>query len=132
MNCKDRSHWEALGEITNLKLITLQFPDPWTRKRNRNRRLVDPDFASLIKDMCDRQSGPIQIFISTDRKDIFEEMYETIRGVFGVQGQMLKTHPLEIGTERDRVCEHLHRNVNRAPSSHGNDIVGPLALLGEG
>ena len=55
----------------NVKSISLNFPDPWFKKRHYKRRLIQPKFINhLSKSM---QKGSL-IFIKTDVKDLFEYM----------------------------------------------------------
>ncbi len=61
--------------IKNLKSISLNFPDPWFKKRHYKRRLVQPEFINMLSDSL--QKGSL-IFIKTDVKDLFDYMDCTI------------------------------------------------------
>ena len=61
--------------VRNVKSISLNFPDPWFKKRHYKRRLIQPKFINhLSKSM---QKGSL-IFIKTDVKDLFDYMNFTI------------------------------------------------------
>ncbi|CAD7949126.1 unnamed protein product [Amoebophrya sp. A120] len=85
-------------------------------------------------------SSTSYLYLSTDREDLMDDMTEVFDNVlendfqlavaqdkadlscsalhdkhhgFLVVKKPLQSHPLSVGTERDLVCEHLHRNVSR-------------------
>ena len=57
--------------IKNLKSISLNFPDPWFKKRHYKRRVIQPEFINTLSRVL--QNGTL-IFIKTDVKDLFEYM----------------------------------------------------------
>ena len=59
----------------NLKSISLNFPDPWFKKRHHKRRVVQPEFINILSNSM--QKGSV-IFIKTDVKDLFDHMDYTI------------------------------------------------------
>ncbi|MCR8539542.1 MAG: tRNA (guanosine(46)-N7)-methyltransferase TrmB [Prochlorococcus marinus CUG1439] len=61
--------------IKNVKSISFNFPDPWFKKRHYKRRLIQPDFISILSSSL--QKGSL-IFIKTDVKDLFDYMDFTI------------------------------------------------------
>jgi len=61
--------------IKNLKSISLNFPDPWFKKKHYKRRVVQPDFINILSNSL--QTGSL-IFIKTDVKDLFDYMDCTI------------------------------------------------------
>ena len=65
--------------ITNLKSISLYFPDPWFKKRHYKRRLIQPEFINMLSNSL--QKGTL-IFIKTDVKDLFDYMDYTISSNF--------------------------------------------------
>jgi len=61
--------------IKTLKSISLNFPDPWFKKRHHKRRVIQPEFINILSNSM--QKGSI-IFIKTDVKDLFDYMDFTI------------------------------------------------------
>ena len=61
--------------IKNLKSISLNFPDPWFKKRHYKRRVIQPEFINILSNLL--QKGTL-IFIKTDVKDLFDYMDRTI------------------------------------------------------
>ena len=61
--------------IKNLKSISLNFPDPWFKKRHYKRRVIQPEFINNLSNLL--QKGTL-IFIKTDVKDLFDYMDRTI------------------------------------------------------
>ena len=61
--------------IKNLKSISLNFPDPWFKKKHYKRRVIQPDFINILSNSL--QTGSL-IFIKTDVKDLFDYMDCTI------------------------------------------------------
>ncbi|CAD7970343.1 unnamed protein product [Amoebophrya sp. A25] len=75
------------------------------------------------------------LYLSSDREDLLLEMTEvfakvlttTENGVWQWRQIRVQAHPFGIGTERDLVCEHLHREVFRMlfVFSHREEGGGP-------
>tara|TARA_Y100000991_G_scaffold190141_1_gene156376 strand:+ start:69 stop:692 length:624 start_codon:yes stop_codon:yes gene_type:complete len=65
--------------IKNLKSISLNFPDPWFKKRHYKRRIIQPEFINILSNSL--QKGSL-IFIKTDVKDLFHYMDCTISSNF--------------------------------------------------
>ena len=59
-----KSLFEGLPEGA-VRLISIQFPDPWRRKKHRKRMLVQPELVSLLSDHMIAGS---YIYLSTDSK----------------------------------------------------------------
>ena len=57
--------------IKNLKSISLNFPDPWFKKRHYKRRVIQPELINILSKLL--QKGTL-IFIKTDVKDLFDYM----------------------------------------------------------
>jgi len=63
----------------NLKSISLNFPDPWFKKRHYKRRVIQPEFINILSNLL--QEGTL-IFTKTDVKDLFDYMDCTISSNF--------------------------------------------------
>jgi tRNA G46 methylase TrmB len=65
----------AAGPAAVVEWITIQFPDPWTKKKHHNRRLVDPSFVTTCARLaCHAQS---KVYMCSDRYDLAVYMYDT-------------------------------------------------------
>ena len=65
--------------IKNVKSISFNFPDPWFKKRQYKRRVVQPEFINILSNSLEKGS---LIFIKTDVKDLFDYMDCTISSNF--------------------------------------------------
>tara|TARA_B100001989_G_scaffold246141_1_gene216699 strand:- start:837 stop:1466 length:630 start_codon:yes stop_codon:yes gene_type:complete len=61
--------------IKYVKSISLNFPDPWFKKRHYKRRVIQPEFINILSSLM--QKGSL-IFIKTDVRDLFDYMDFTI------------------------------------------------------
>jgi len=55
--------------------LTIQFPDPWTKKKHHKRRLVDPTFVTELASLMNHSDG--KVYICSDRYDLASYMYDT-------------------------------------------------------
>ncbi|MBE9127988.1 MULTISPECIES: tRNA (guanosine(46)-N7)-methyltransferase TrmB [unclassified Coleofasciculus] len=91
---------ESLPQET-LQRVTIQFPDPWFKKRHAKRRLVQP---KLVDDLATYLLAAGTIFLQSDVKDVAQEMCERFdeHSAFQRQGNdWLDTNPLPVPTERE-------------------------------
>ena len=65
--------------VKNLQSISLNFPDPWFKKRHYKRRVIQPEFVNNLSNLM--QKGTL-FFIKTDVKDLFDYMDYTISSDF--------------------------------------------------
>jgi tRNA (guanine-N7-)-methyltransferase len=54
-----------------LQRVTIQFPDPWFKKRHQKRRVVQPE---LVQDLAEFLSSGAILFVQSDILDVAEEM----------------------------------------------------------
>jgi len=57
--------------VKNANSISFNFPDPWFKKRHYKRRIIQPEFISILSNSMKKGSF---IFIKTDVKDLFDYM----------------------------------------------------------
>jgi tRNA G46 methylase TrmB len=55
--------------------LTIQFPDPWTKKKHFKRRLVDPQFVADCARLISDARG--KVYLCSDRYDLACFMYDT-------------------------------------------------------
>lgn len=84
--------------------VTLQFPDPWFKKRHQKRRVAQPDLVQTLATQI--QPGGF-LFIQSDVLAVAEQMYAVIscHAVFQPSPDSqpwLASNPLPVATERER------------------------------
>ena len=86
----------------SLHFITIQFPDPWFKRRHNKRRVVQPE---LVKILVDYLVAGGTIFLQSDIEDVALEMRErfAVNPLLVIQHQefWLEQNPLPVPTERE-------------------------------
>lgn len=98
-----------------LKTISIQFPDPWFKKRHNKRRVVQPELVELLVDYLDLGG---QVFIQSDIEEVAREMGDR----FAVDPRLRRQHdttwlgnnPLAVPTERELYVLEQNLPVYRA------------------
>lgn len=101
--------------IKVLKYITIQFPDPWFKKRHTKRRVVQPE---LVNNLATYLVEGAKVFLQSDVEDIAKEMCDR----FIEHPNFEKTHqetwldinPLPVATEREKATLAKNEPVYRA------------------
>lgn len=94
-----------------LRTVSIQFPDPWFKKRHAKRRMVKPKLAEVLTRLL-QQEGTI--FIQSDVEFLAEEMFELFREQTGLNEVRLDENPFPIKTERELSVENRELPVWRA------------------
>lgn len=83
-----------------LQRVTIQFPDPWFKRKQQKRRVVQPDLVQVIADYL--QAGG-EVFLQSDVFEVAVAMYGHFREhpQFQTQGEFLSANPLGVPTERE-------------------------------
>lgn len=93
-----------------LQTVTIQFPDPWFKKKHAKRRMVNQEMVGTI---AKRLAPKGQVFIQTDIEFLAEEMAD----MFGASGLFdevqISENPFSIKTERERSVENRSLPVFR-------------------
>lgn len=55
----------------SLELITIQFPDPWFKKKHQKRRVVQSEIVEILSKFLSKKG---QIFLQSDIQEVAEEM----------------------------------------------------------
>ncbi len=86
----------------SLHFITIQFPDPWFKRRHNKRRVVQPE---LVKILVDYLVAGGTIFLQSDIEDVALEMRQRFALnpllVIDHQDFWLEQNPLPVPTERE-------------------------------
>lgn len=88
--------------VDTLKTISVQFPDPWFKKRHQKRRVIQPELVGILIDYL-AVGG--RVFLQSDIEEVAVEM----RDRFAASPLLTQTHstawldtnPLEVPTERE-------------------------------
>lgn len=85
-----------------LQRVTIQFPDPWFKKKHHKRRVVQ---SQLITDLATFLAVGSEVFIQSDVKEVAVEMCERFSSHPSFQrqgdGNWLAENPLPVPTERE-------------------------------
>lgn len=88
--------------VNSLKYITVQFPDPWFKRKHQKRRVIQPELVDLLVDYL-IDSGTV--FLQSDIQEVAVEM----RNRFALHPGLVQQHsetwldknPFPIATERE-------------------------------
>lgn len=93
-----------------LQFVTIQFPDPWFKKRHAKRRMVRD---KLVENVVEKLASDGTILIQTDVEFLGEEMF----GLFGQHDELrrieINENPLPIKTEREKSVENRNLPIYR-------------------
>jgi tRNA (guanine-N7-)-methyltransferase len=84
-----------------VQFVTIQFPDPWFKRRHQKRRVVQPDLVAVLADFLPAGGG---VFVQSDIEEVAVEMRDRFaeHPAFILQPpDWLPTNPLPIPTERE-------------------------------
>jgi tRNA (guanine-N7-)-methyltransferase len=96
----DRLLEEIPGEV--LRMVTIQFPDPWFKKKHAKRRMVNRE---LIDAVVAKLAGNGRIFVQTDIEFLAEEMFELFRADKRLRETGIEDDPFPVKTEREKAVE---------------------------
>ncbi|MDJ0590368.1 MAG: tRNA (guanosine(46)-N7)-methyltransferase TrmB [Pleurocapsa sp. MO_226.B13] len=85
-----------------LQTISIQFPDPWFKKRHNKRRVVQPELVEVLIDYL-KVGG--RVFLQSDIKEVAVEMRDRFAAspllIQEHSTTWLETNPLTVPTERE-------------------------------
>lgn len=93
-----------------LQMVTIQFPDPWFKKKHAKRRMVN---SELVATVVDKLAKGGRIFVQTDIEFLAEEMFELFRAAGGLVEQPISGNPFPVKTEREKAVEDKDLPVYR-------------------
>ena len=85
----------------SLKTISVQFPDPWFKKKHNKRRVVQPDLVTILVDYL---ADDGRVFLQSDIKEVAIEMRDRFAAdsrLIQQHEEWLATNPLTVATERE-------------------------------
>lgn len=93
-----------------LQTVTIQFPDPWYKKKHAKRRMVKDDLAKTVFDYL-KLSG--KIFVQTDVDFLAEEMFAVFREFESLCESEISENPFPVKTEREIAVEERELPIYR-------------------
>ncbi|MCX8065535.1 MAG: tRNA (guanosine(46)-N7)-methyltransferase TrmB [Candidatus Hydrogenedentes bacterium] len=96
-----------------LQYVTINFPDPWFKKRHRKRRMVNTE---LLKTLAEFLQPGGKVFVQTDVEELMLDIkshFETVPE-FELTQDGMDSNPFHIPTEREISVQKLRRIVYRA------------------
>lgn len=85
-----------------LQTVTIQFPDPWFKKRHAKRRMVN---AELVETVVDKLAANGRVFVQTDIEFLADEMFELFRQEKRLSETPIDANPFPVKTEREKAVE---------------------------
>lgn len=93
-----------------LQTVTIQFPDPWFKKKHAKRRMVN---AELVETVVERIADGGRIFVQTDIEFLADEMFALFRENKKLKESATQTNPFPVKTERETAVEEKNLPVYR-------------------
>ena len=106
-------NWISQYPKRMLKSVSINFPDPWFKKKHHKRRIIQAEFLKGLASLMGKDS---LLFIKSDIKDLYEYMDSAILNTLNFEKvnnkneKSLETYnPSEIKTEREKyaISNHL-------------------------
>jgi tRNA (guanine-N7-)-methyltransferase len=95
----------------SIQTVTIQFPDPWFKKKHAKRRMVN---GELVRTVVDRLASGGKVFVQTDIEFLADEMFDLFGGVTVLKEMEVVGDPFPIMTEREKAVRDKGRPVYRA------------------
>jgi tRNA (guanine-N7-)-methyltransferase len=136
--------WLAALPPGRLMLVTIQFPDPWFKRKHRKRRLLRPP---LLRELATALAPGGELFLQSDVQAVIAPMRQLVEasGCFGrAAGEAhpwQDANPLPVASEREIHAQRqglpvyrllYHRNANPVPSLEALEALerGPSGASG--
>jgi tRNA (guanine-N7-)-methyltransferase len=93
-----------------LQTVTIQFPDPWYKKKHAKRRMVNTE---LVETVAQHLSIEGKVFVQTDVEFLAEEMFTLFRENKNFGEIEITENPFPVKTEREQSVEDRNLPVYR-------------------
>ena len=94
-----------------LQAVTIQFPDPWFKKKHAKRRMVNDE---MVETIAGNLAPNGRVFIQTDIEFLAEEMFDLFRSDARFREDEIAVNPFPVRTEREKAVEDKGLPVYRA------------------
>ena len=93
-----------------LQTVTIQFPDPWFKKKHEKRRMVNREMADAI---AAKLAPEGRVLIQTDIEFLADEMFAIFREHERFREEKIDSNPFPVKTERELAVESKSLPVYR-------------------
>jgi tRNA (guanine-N7-)-methyltransferase len=93
-----------------LQTVTIQFPDPWFKKKHAKRRMVNKE---LVATVTEKLAAGGRVFVQTDIEFLADEMFELFRADGRLSEVSVVSNPFPVKTEREAAVEQKSLPVYR-------------------
>jgi tRNA (guanine-N7-)-methyltransferase len=93
-----------------LQTVTIQFPDPWFKKKHAKRRMVNAD---LVETVVRHLAANGKIFVQTDIEFLAQEMFGLFREREELREISTEENPFPVNSEREKAVEEKDLPVFR-------------------
>lgn len=93
-----------------LETVTIQFPDPWFKKKHAKRRMVNNE---LVETVVRHLAPKGRIFVQTDIEFLADEMFAILRKRDELTETTITDNPFPVRTEREKAVEDKELPVYR-------------------
>jgi tRNA (guanine-N(7)-)-methyltransferase len=93
-----------------LQAVTIQFPDPWFKKKHAKRRMVNKEMVDTIAQHLATNG---RVFVQTDIEFLAEEMFALFRANESFRESAVDENPFPVKTEREKAVEDKKLPVYR-------------------
>ena len=90
--------------------VTIQFPDPWFKKKHAKRRMVNRE---LVETVVKHLAPNGKIFIQTDIEFLAKEMFELFGDNNDLNEREIDINPFPVKTEREKAVEEKNLPIYR-------------------
>lgn len=94
-----------------LQCVTIQFPDPWYKKKQAKRRVLNAD---LVETLVQYLKADGTIWVQSDVEFLAQEMFDLLSAHPELQRVENAPHPFDVKTEREISVENRGLKVYRA------------------
>lgn len=93
-----------------LQTVTIQFPDPWFKRKHSKRRMVNRE---LVETVVEHLAENGKILVQTDIEFLAEEMFALFRENEKLREVEINQNPFSVRTEREKAVEDKDLPVYR-------------------
>ena len=94
-----------------LQTVTIQFPDPWFKKKHAKRRMVNEEMVATV---VSKLAPAGRVFVQTDIEFLAEEMFDLFRADQQLVEIPISENPFLVKTEREKAVEGKNLPVFRS------------------
>ena len=102
------------------QLASIQFPDPWFKKKHAKRRMVNMELVDAI---LGKLAPGGRVFIQTDIEPLADEMFKLFRERKELSEIQIDANPFPVKTEREKAVEEKDLPVYRAMFTISNSSL---------